>query len=139
MQGLWKENLRGWNHKDSKRKKQTRRHSFKDKAKGIATRHGSSFKWTFDLNRTKKHHYSCYTLNSDETFYLVGIYGINFKSHRDWVIVYPEAQGLRKNAQKLANRTTRAKLKQWLSKKDYDMEIEIETHGLEKSIELEIQ
>lgn len=138
MQGLWKENLGGWNHKDSKRKKQTRRNSFKDKAKGIASRHGCNFNFKFDLNRTKKHRYSCYTLNGDETFFLVGIYNINFKSHRDWITVYPESQGLRKNAQKLANRTTRAKLKQWISKKDYDMDIEIKTHSLQKSIAWEI-
>jgi len=30
MKGLWKENLGGYNHKDTKRKKQTRKHSLKD-------------------------------------------------------------------------------------------------------------
>jgi hypothetical protein len=30
MKGTWKENLGGWNHKDSKRKKQTRKHLLRD-------------------------------------------------------------------------------------------------------------
>jgi hypothetical protein len=33
MQGLWKENVGSWNNKDSKRKKQNRKHTLKDKAK----------------------------------------------------------------------------------------------------------
>lgn len=138
MQGLWKEKLCGWNHKDSKRKKQTRRNSFKDKAQGIASRHGCNFGFKFDLNRTKKHRYSCYSVETNETFCIKGIYGINFKSPRDWYTVYPESQGLRKKAQKEANRTTRAKLKQWLTKKDYNMDTEIKNHSLEKSIAWEI-
>jgi len=35
MQGVWKENLGGWNTKGIKRKKQTRNHTIKDKAKAI--------------------------------------------------------------------------------------------------------
>ena len=31
MQGKWKNNVGGWNHKDSKRKKQTRNHLLKDR------------------------------------------------------------------------------------------------------------
>ena len=30
MKGLWKESVSGWNHKDSKRKKQNRKHTLKD-------------------------------------------------------------------------------------------------------------
>lgn len=44
----------------------------------------------------------------------------------------------RKYAQKMANRKTRARLKVWLSKKDYNQEIEIKNHVLEKSIAWEI-
>lgn len=33
MKGLWKENLGSWNHKDTKRKKQTRKHTLKDNIK----------------------------------------------------------------------------------------------------------
>jgi len=33
MNGTWKENIAGWNLKDCKRKKQTRKHTLKDKAK----------------------------------------------------------------------------------------------------------
>jgi len=33
MQGTWKENIQGWNTKDSKRKKQSRKHTLKDRAK----------------------------------------------------------------------------------------------------------
>ena len=138
MQGLWKEKLGGWNHKDSKRKKQTRRNSFKDKARGIASRHGSNFNFRFDLNRTKKHRYSCYNIETNDTFSIKGIYGINFKSARDWYTVYPETQGLRKRAQKLAHSITRAKLKNWIAKKDYEMNTNVPTHSLEKSISYEI-
>lgn len=35
MQGTWKENISGWNQKDSKRKKQSRKHTLKDKAKTL--------------------------------------------------------------------------------------------------------
>jgi len=35
MQGIWKENLGGWNAKGNKRRKQTRNHTIKDKAIGI--------------------------------------------------------------------------------------------------------
>jgi len=37
MKGLWKENLGGWNHKDSKRKKQNRKHTLKDNGYYIVT------------------------------------------------------------------------------------------------------
>jgi hypothetical protein len=33
MQGLWKENVSGWNHKDTRRKKQTRNNIFRDKGR----------------------------------------------------------------------------------------------------------
>lgn len=33
MQGLWKEKISGWNHKDTKRKKWTRKHYIKEKGK----------------------------------------------------------------------------------------------------------
>ena len=35
MQGTWKEKVGGWNHKDTKRKKQTRKHILKDKVKPL--------------------------------------------------------------------------------------------------------
>lgn len=46
MNGLWKETVGGWNHKDSKRKRQTRKHTLRDKGRAILNtydsfRHGS--------------------------------------------------------------------------------------------------
>jgi hypothetical protein len=35
VQGLWKNDVSGWNHKDTKRKKQTRKNFLKDKAKAV--------------------------------------------------------------------------------------------------------
>lgn len=35
MQGLWKESIGGWNHKDTKRKKQTRKNTLRDKGKAL--------------------------------------------------------------------------------------------------------
>ena len=35
MNGLWKENLGGWNHKDSKRKKQSRNNTLRDKGRAL--------------------------------------------------------------------------------------------------------
>lgn len=34
MNGLWKESVGGWNHKDTKRKKQKRKHTIRDKGRG---------------------------------------------------------------------------------------------------------
>ena len=46
MQGLWKENLGGWNHKDTKRKRQSRKNTLRDKGRALLNvydsyRHGS--------------------------------------------------------------------------------------------------
>jgi hypothetical protein len=35
MNGLWKENVGGWNHKDTRRKKQTRNNIFRDKGRAL--------------------------------------------------------------------------------------------------------
>lgn len=35
MNGSWKETVGGWNHKDSKRKRQTRKHTLRDKGKAL--------------------------------------------------------------------------------------------------------
>ena len=35
MNGLWKETVGGWNHKDSKRKRQTRKHTLRDKGRAL--------------------------------------------------------------------------------------------------------
>ena len=35
MQGLWKENLGGWNHKDTKRKRQSRKNTLRDKGRAL--------------------------------------------------------------------------------------------------------
>lgn len=35
MTGLWKETVGGWNHKDSKRKRQTRKHTLRDKGRAL--------------------------------------------------------------------------------------------------------
>lgn len=44
MKGLWKENLGSWNHKDSKRKKQTRNHTLKDNIKVLTKREINYYK-----------------------------------------------------------------------------------------------
>lgn len=69
MQGLWKEKLGGWDHKGSKRKKQTRRQSFKDKAKGIASRNDCRF--GFNSKRSKKHGFVCYSIITIRKVYKV--------------------------------------------------------------------
>ena len=38
MQGLWKENISGWNHKDTRRKRCTRKNILKDKGKAVYRR-----------------------------------------------------------------------------------------------------
>jgi hypothetical protein len=40
MNGLWKENISGWNNKDTKRKKQTRKHYLRDKGRLINNNFG---------------------------------------------------------------------------------------------------
>ena len=35
MYGLWKETVGGWNHKDSKRKRQCRKHTLRDKGRAL--------------------------------------------------------------------------------------------------------
>lgn len=39
MQGTWKEKVGGWNHKGQRRKKQSRKHTLKDKAKALLKRY----------------------------------------------------------------------------------------------------
>lgn len=41
MNGLWKETVSGWNHKDSKRKRQTRKHTLRDKGRAILNTYDS--------------------------------------------------------------------------------------------------
>ena len=48
MKGSWKNNISGWNHKDSKRKKQTRKHQLRDNGKAIYNIFNS---WKKDKNR----------------------------------------------------------------------------------------
>jgi hypothetical protein len=50
MNGLWKENVSGWNHKDTRRKKQSRKHYIKDKGKAIYLKFGRNGKHTADKN-----------------------------------------------------------------------------------------
>ena len=50
MNGLWKENIFGWNHKDTRRKKQSRKHYIKDKGKAIHNKFGRYGKHTADKN-----------------------------------------------------------------------------------------
>jgi len=46
MQGLWKENVGGWNHKDSRRKKQTRNNTIRDKGRMLLRVYGGGWKKT---------------------------------------------------------------------------------------------
>ena len=41
MNGLWKETVGGWNHKDSKRKRQTRKHLLRDKGRALLNTYDS--------------------------------------------------------------------------------------------------
>lgn len=41
MNGLWKETVSGWNHKDSKRKRQTRKHTLRDKGRALLNTYDS--------------------------------------------------------------------------------------------------
>ena len=43
MNGLWKENIGGWNNKDTKRKKQSRKHILKDKGRALLKVYDSWF------------------------------------------------------------------------------------------------
>lgn len=44
MQGLWKEDIGGWNHKDTRRKKQTRNNTIRDKGRILLKVYGSSWR-----------------------------------------------------------------------------------------------
>lgn len=56
MKGLWKEQLSGWNQKDSKRKKQNRNHTIKDNLNELR-KTLTSKKWNNNNNNIKKEEY----------------------------------------------------------------------------------
>lgn len=136
MKGLWKIKLSGFNRKGFKRKSCTKRQAFNDNAKVIYRRFGSYIETEdkFYENAT----YEKVEIRNKEYFRISKIYGLSIDKQHFWNIICPLSQGVRKSSQNKANRLDRAKLRNWLSKKDYDMEKEIKTHSLSKSIAWDI-
>ena len=112
MQGLWKD---------------TRKHSFKDKAQGIMNRHNVLWGRSRCSARSVVYDYQ------DD---LISIYNIRFEYRKQWLIAFPETQGLRKTAQKFVSGQTRASVRDWIQKGDWESERKIPV--LEKSIAWEI-
>jgi len=206
MNGLWKENLGGWNHKGQKRKKQKRKHTIRDRARallkvqerkdiGIWEEGEVEFKkpekifknnFYIEIWRVKflKSDYSKYIYRdayfwnncwyneyTDEpihysfvkkvdflyatelvfdkpieikenpfrgySFYVsttTFIFGKPLPNWKKWTL-YNDGRR-RKFAQKQAHSKDRAKLREWISKGDWDSEIK--THALSKSILWEV-
>ena len=123
MQGTWKENISGY-HKDCRRKKQSRKHTLKDKVKPLIKKF--IYK-DIDTNfiYTKGDRYS-------ETIY---VYDKPLST--DWSNQYGFwSTKSRKPAAKMANKIGRAKCREWIHNADWDKPIK--NYALEKSIAWEI-
>jgi len=146
MKGLWKENLGGWNAKDTKRKKQSRNHTLKD--------NGTYIIRTFDGYRDKNR-----KVNSDifryETETVLVEKAIERKNKviikdydKDGSFIYNKPLSSwkrmtffndgkrRKIAQKHAHSMDRQNIRKWIHDEDWDAEVK--THALSKSIAWEI-
>lgn len=80
MKGLWKEELSGWNHKDSKRKRQNRNHTIKDNLNELKKSLNSDYINNKNISKNEleiisyKDNYSNYIiLNKNITLYLLDI------------------------------------------------------------------
>ena len=128
MNGLWKEAVGGWNHKDSKRKRQSRKHTLKDKGRALLNAYDSFRrgikKENADIFRQEgASDRSCYTTR--EFLYNKPLY-----SHTRYSFYCDGAR--RKYGQKLANKMSRNNCKKWIRNGDFDKEIK--NHPYEKSI-----
>ena len=130
MTGTWKENISSY-HKDCRRKRQSRKHTLKDKVKPLI----------------KKFRYK----NIDTDFiYTDFIYSDNnLCCYKNTIYIYGKPLPInwsnqygfwstksRKPAAKMANRIGRAKCKEWIHNADWDTPIK--NYALEKSIAWEI-
>ena len=134
MQGRWKEKIGGYDAKGTKRKRHTRKNTLKDKEKVFITK----FNFKKIDNDVIQDESNKYELVGDEydpsgiesKIHIYGKLRVNTYSHK---LIFSSTKR-RKVLKKIANRTTRAKMKSWLSKKDYEMDTEPKSHGLQKSI-----
>lgn len=66
MHGLWKEKTGGWNNKDSKRKKQKRKHTLKDKGRAIL----KTYEW--QTEKSKKVDKNKFRYENEQTITYIG-------------------------------------------------------------------
>ena len=116
MQGIWKNNLSGYNGKFEKRKKQTTRHLFNDKSKSLGKKVLNGF---FHKDFKKEDNY-------------VSLYNIIFDGKEYSKVFGSHFRNVRKDAQRLSHHKTRMIFRNWKQKADFDSEIK--THELSKSI-----
>lgn len=70
MQGIWKENLNGWNHKDSKRKKTTRKYLLKEKGRIIEKIYDGNYRYKSTKTDNSKYYEDKYELSYTKDRYL---------------------------------------------------------------------
>lgn len=84
MQGRWKEELGGWNHKGSKRKRQTRNQTLKDKAKAIIRTFDDSTKVDETMYRSDGEVAFTYSYGEkEEKVSFIDIYKVSVQSKTD--------------------------------------------------------
>ena len=156
MNGLWKEKLGGWNHKDSKRKKQTRNNMYRDRGRQLIhafdgyNRVNLADETVFRIEKAQRITYDAgnyvspysgelipskmvtrdFTHRSDKKF-MYGKYLPNWK----WYTFFGDGKR-RGIAQRYANSKDRLRLREWIQKGDWDKDIP--THYLSKSIAWEV-
>jgi hypothetical protein len=151
MKGLWKENIGGWNHKDSKRKSQRRKNSIKDNGRQIIR--------IFDgYRRVQKTNPSIFRYENEETLTytsksiitgLMRVFVNEFNRSNKHIFMYNKPVSWRADLHKLYNDGRRRKIGQnmvnssdrnylhlWIvnGMKTGNWDNEIKTHAYSKSI-----
>lgn len=112
MQGLWKNKLSGYNNKDSRRKRNRRKHFIKDKGAAIVKRIG------YGSTKHKNGTFLSPLVYRDENEGREFLYNKPFY----WTDIRFDKGRRKAYAKKMIDRQVRASVREWISRGDWDKE-----------------